>query len=158
MKMMALVALMVVFAGVPFRVESHELKIGDMVVSDVWARATISGAKAGGAFMMIKNKGAVADKLISVKTDISKKASVHQTKIVNGVMHMNPVNGLVIDPGASVMLKPGSYHVMFMGLKKGLKQGDAFPMTLVFEKAGSLDVMVQVQKPGARKMNHNVNN
>jgi len=152
---MAFVALTVVFTVAPARVESHGLKKEGVHVSNVWARATIMSAKTGAAYMMIKNNGYAADKLIAIETRISKKASVHQSKVVDGVMHMNAVKKLIIKPGATVMLKLGGYHVMFMGLNNGLKQGDTFPITLVFEKSGPVVVTVTVMKAGGRDIDHN---
>ncbi len=66
-----------------------------------------------------------------------------------GIMKMHEVAAVAVEPGQSTELKPGGYHVMLMALSQPLKEGDSFPMTLLFEKAGSIQVMVKVEKAGA---------
>ncbi len=69
----------------------------------------------------------------------------------NGVMTMRPLdNGLAIDPGKTVKLAPGGYHLMMFDLKSPLKQGDKLPVTLEFEKAGKVKVTLDVQGIGAQ--------
>jgi periplasmic copper chaperone A len=73
-------------------------------------------------------------------------------KVENGVMQMRELGGgLSIPAGGSVVLKPGSYHVMLIGLKKPLTAGETFPLTLTFEKAGNVSITVPVQAMGAGK-------
>jgi len=122
---------------------------GDISVEGPWARASAKMARAGAAFMTIKNMGE-ADKLIAAKADISKKVELH-THIKDGdVMKMRKVKGGITVPAKGMaMLKPGGDHVMFMGLSKQLKEGEMFPLTLVFEKAGEVKVHVKINKAGA---------
>jgi copper(I)-binding protein len=71
-----------------------------------------------------------------------------------GVMKMRPIeNGLTIEPGKTVKLAPGGYHLMMMDLKNPLKQGDKLPITLEFEKAGKVQVSFDVQGVGAQGPN-----
>jgi len=114
-----------------------------------WARATPAGAKTGAAYMTIVNKGAVDDRLLSVSTPVAKTAQVHRTANENGIMKMLPVEGVDIKAGRQAILKPGGYHVMLMELNGPLVQGKSFPMTLTFEKSGTLEVSVTVQKIGS---------
>ncbi|NVK17562.1 MAG: copper chaperone PCu(A)C [Methylocystaceae bacterium] len=129
---------------------------GDLVVEDVWARASAGMARAGAAFMTIKNSGE-ADKLIAAKADVSKKVELHTHIHENGIMKMRQVDHIMAAKGMT-MLEPGSYHVMFMGLNAPLEEGKSFPLTLVFEKAGEINVTVDIKSPGAmgkmKKMNH----
>ena len=126
-----------------------ESKIGDLTVVQPWARATASLAKTGAVFLTIKNNGAQADRLIAVKSAVAKKTGLHQSLMEGGLMKMRPAGAIEVPAGGMVMLKPGSYHVMFMGLKAPLKKGTSIALTLVFEKAGEIEVMAQVMKIGA---------
>src|SRR6476620_8210001 len=116
---------------------AQEVKAGDLVISQAWSRATPGGAKVAGGYLTIENKGTAADKLVSVAADIAGKAEVHEMAMDNGVMKMRMLDkGLVIDPGKTVKLAPGGYHLMLQELKGPFKQGDKVPVTLQFEKAG----------------------
>lgn len=129
---------------------AEDVKAGDLVISQAWARATPGGAKTGGGFLTIENKGSTPDKLIGASADAVGKVEVHEMTTNDGVMKMRPVEGgLAIDPGKTVKLAPGGYHLMMMGLKAPLKQGDKLPVTLQFEKAGKVAVTLDVQGVGA---------
>jgi hypothetical protein len=139
---------MALFAG-PVRAE--DIKAGDLVISQAWSRATPNGAKIGGGYLTIENKGTTPDKLIGGSGDIAGKVEVHEMSMNNGVMTMRPLDkGLVIEPGKTVKLAPGGYHLMMFDLKGPLKQGDKVPVTLVFEKAGKVNVSLDVQGVGAQ--------
>ncbi len=134
---------------------SHE-KHASVMVKDAWARARTPKAKVGGAFMMVHNMGKEDDRLVSAKSKIAERTEIHTTEMTNGVMKMLQVKeGIEVKAGKMVALKPGSYHVMFLGLKEPVTEGKTFPVTLVFEKAGEVEVMVSVKKAGAMgNMNH----
>jgi copper(I)-binding protein len=128
------------------------VKAGDLVISQPWTRATAGGAKVGGGYLTIENKGTVADKLVGGSTDAAGKLEVHQMTTSNGVMKMHPVEGgLAIEPGKTVKLAPGGYHLMIVDLKHPFKQGEKVPVTLEFEKAGKVAVSLDVQGIGARE-------
>ncbi len=120
-----------------------------IAVTDAWARATPPGAKTGAAYVTVANKGTGDDRLIGVSTPVARQAQVHTTINDNGVMKMRPVAALDVKPGTSVSLKPGGLHVMLMGLKAPLTQGQSFPLTLTFAKAGKIETTVKVAKAGA---------
>jgi len=123
---------------------------GKITVEQPWARATPAGAMTGAAYMTLANKAKTADRLTGASSDVAAKVQIHEMKVVNGVMQMREVaGGLAIPAGGSVTLKPGSYHVMLMGLKKPLVAGQSFPLTLTFAKAGTISVTVPVQAMGA---------
>ena len=129
---------------------AEEVKAGDLVITQAWSRATPGGAKIGGGYLTIENKGAVADRLTGVSADIAGKVEGHEMAMNNGVMTMRPLDkGLAIDPGKTVKLAPGGYHLMMFDLKGPLKQGDKLPVTLQFEKAGKVTVSLDVQGIGA---------
>jgi periplasmic copper chaperone A len=121
-----------------------------ITVEQPWARATPAGAITGAAYMTLDNKSGTADRLTGASSDVAEKVQIHEMKVENGVMKMREVaGGLPIPAKGSVVLKPGSYHVMLIGLKKPLAPGEKFAMTLTFAKAGNISVTVPVQAMGA---------
>lgn len=125
------------------------VKAGDLVISNAWTRATPGGAKVGGGYLTIENKGATADRLVGGTTAVAGKLEVHQMSMSDGVMKMHPVEGgLAIEPGKTVKLAPGGYHLMMVDLKQPFKQGETVPVTLQFEKAGKVAVSLNVQGIG----------
>jgi hypothetical protein len=130
---------------------AQEVKAGDLVITQPWTRATPNGAKIGGGYLTIENKGSAPDRLIGGSTDAASKLEVHEMSMKDGVMTMRPLDdGLTIDPGKTVKLAPGGYHLMMFDLKKPLKQGETVPITLKFEKAGEVKVSLAVQGIGAQ--------
>jgi len=117
-------------------------------VENAWARATAAGAKAGAIYLTLTDKSA-PDRVVGASTPVAATAELHETVNDNGVMRMRPVAGLALETGKAVVLKPGGYHLMLMGLRERLKPGDTFPLTLVFEKAGTVTVTVTVAAAGA---------
>jgi periplasmic copper chaperone A len=121
-----------------------------IAVEQPWSRATPSGAKTGAVYMTIDNKSGTTDRLTGASSDVADKVQIHEMKVENGVMQMRELaGGLPIPANGSVALKPGSYHVMLIGLKKPLAVGEKFPLTLTFEKAGNMSVTIPVQAMGA---------
>ena len=100
-------------------------------VQDAWARATVAGQSATGAFMTLT--APVATRLVGVSTPAAGVAEVHEMKLDGDIMRMRAVDALALPAGQSVVLKPGGYHVMLMDLKAPVKAGDSLPLTLVFE-------------------------
>lgn len=126
------------------------VKAGDLVISQAWTRATPGGAKVGGGYLTIENKGTVTDRLVGGSSAASGKFEVHQMSMSDGVMKMHPVEGgLAIGPGKTVKLAPGGYHLMLIDLKQPFKQGETVPVTLQFEKAGKVDISMNVQGIGS---------
>src|ERR1700730_4866353 len=122
-----------------------------LVITQGWSRATPGGAKIAGGYLTIQNMGSAPDRLIGGSSDIAGKVEVHEMAMNNGVMTMRPLEkGLAIEPGKTVKLAPGGYHLMMMDLKGPLKQGDKLPVTLEFEKAGKVTVSLDVQGVGAQ--------
>jgi periplasmic copper chaperone A len=143
------IALLVVPFAAPACAE--EIKAGDLVISQAWSRATPGGAKIGGGYLTIENKGTAPDRLIRCSGDIAGKIEPHEMAMKNGVMTMRPLdNGLAIEPGKTVKLAPGGFHLMMFDLKSPLKQGDKVPVTLEFEKAGKVTISLDVEGIGAQ--------
>jgi len=130
---------------------AQEVKAGDLVITQAWTRATPGGAKIGGGYLTIENKGGAPDRLIGGAADVAGKIEVHEMAMNNGVMTMRPLEkGLSIEPGKTVKLAPGGYHLMMFDLKSPLKQGEKLPVTLEFEKAGKVQVSLDVAGVGAQ--------
>src|SRR6201991_2677975 len=144
-------AFAVLFAVLGASAHAQEIKAGDLVITQPWSRATPGGAKIAGGFLTIENKGAAPDRLIGVSGEIAGKVEIHEMAMNNGVMTMRPLDkGLSIEPGKTVKLAPGGYHLMLMDLKNPLKQGDKVPLVLEFEKAGKVNLALDVQGVGAQ--------
>ena len=119
-------------------------------VEQPWARATPAGASTGAVYLTITNKSHDADRLLSASSDVADKLQFHEMKVVNGIMEMREITGgLPVAANDSVVLKPGGYHVMLIGLKKPLKADETIPLTLDFEKAGKISLTVPVRAMGA---------
>lgn len=122
------------------------ISLAEIIINDPYARVSRPGAPSGAAFMIIENTGNTVDRLLSARSDISKRVELH-THIDqgDGVMKMVEVEeGFEIAPGESYALKRGGAHVMFMGLTETLEQGGEVSVTLVFEKAGEIEVKMPV--------------
>lgn len=142
----------VAFLSLP--AEAADYKKGQIVVEGPWARASAGPARAGAAYMTFVNKGKETDTLVGVESDISKRTEMHNHLMEDGVMKMRQVEGIEIAHGEPTVLQPGGLHVMFMGLHEPLKEGQTFPLTLVFQNAGKMTVDVTVQGVGAKGMSH----
>ena len=121
--------------------QSAEYRAGNIKIVAPWTRATPESSKVGGGFMTLTNTGSEPDRLIGGATEVSESLEIHEIQIVNGVAMMRQVNpGITLKPGASVVLKPFAHHLMLMDLKQPLKAGQTIKGTLVFEKAGTVEI------------------
>ena len=124
---------------------AQETKAGDLVISQPWSRATPKGAPVGGGWLVIHNNGSTPDTLLGGAADFAKDVQVHEMSMDNGVMKMRQLEkGLVIPAGGTVELKPGGYHLMILGLKRPLTQGETARINLNFEHAGKTPVDFKV--------------
>ena len=124
---------------------AQEMKNGIMVM-EPWAPPSLAGTHNGAAYFMLMNHGNTADRLISLSTPVAGKAEIHREEMTNGVMRMRPTGPLTLEPGEMITLKPGSLHVMLLDLKEPLKAGEHFPLTLTFEKGGTMTLEATVSK------------
>jgi hypothetical protein len=144
-----LVAAALMFSGGAAGAQTYT--VGAIEIGSPWARATPKGAAVGGAYMTITNKGAEADRLMSISSPAAAQVAVHQMSMDKGVMSMRPVQGgLEIKPGQTVVFNPDSFHIMLMGLKQPLMQGERLKATLDFAKAGKIDLEYVVESMGAQ--------
>lgn len=142
-----LVAAAMLIAGTGIAL-AHGYKAGSIEIGHPWARATASSAPNAAAYLVLNNAGAEADRLVSVSTPVADKAELHTHLVDNGVMKMRPLTAIEVTPGSPTTLAPGGLHIMLLGLKQPLAKGKAFPLTLVFDKAGPVTVQVDVQAAG----------
>jgi copper(I)-binding protein len=127
----------------------------EVVITDAWARPSSAMASAGAAYMTIHNNG-TPDALVGASSPAATTVEVHETVVTGspaagasgdgGMMGMQPVERLEIPAGGSVELKPGSYHIMLIGLEQDLNAGATIEVTLTFEKAGELTLSVPVKE------------
>ena len=128
---------------------AEDYHAGSLDIAGPWSRATPRGASVAAGYVTIKNTGTTADRLVGGASDAAAKFEVHEMSMDGGVMKMRPIQGgLEIKPGQTVELKPQGLHIMFVGLKKPLKQGDHVKATLEFEKAGKVQVDFDVTGMG----------
>lgn len=129
---------------------AQDIQKGDLLISAPWSRATPAGSQVAAGYVVITNKGLSAERLVSFTTDLADQPEVHEMSNEGGVMKMRPLaKGLVIPAGGTVKLEPGSYHLMLLKLKKPLTVGQRYKATLVFEKAGPVEVVFEVRAMGA---------
>jgi len=119
-------------------------------VDHVWSRAAMTG-HVGVVYLTITDTGP-ADTLTGVTSPVATTASLHESVNDNGVMKMRPVASLPVTPGKPLTLAPGGFHIMLMDLKRPLTDGDSFPVTLRFTKAGQVTATATVEKAGAAAM------
>lgn len=127
------------------------VKAGSLVIERPWSRATPGGARVAGGYLRVTNNGTTPDRLVGGSFAASNRFEVHEMAMDGSVMKMRQLaDGLTIPPGGTVELKPGGYHVMFLDLREPLKEGQTVKGTLVFEKAGTVEVTYSVHGMGAR--------
>jgi copper(I)-binding protein len=132
-------------AALALPASAHEYAVGDLAVGHPYAAATAAGAKAGAGYFSVTNAGAEADRLLAVEADFP-RVELHATEVdAAGVARMRPVEALEVPAGATVTLAPQGTHVMFMGLGDPLEEGESVPATLVFERAGRIEVEFRVE-------------
>lgn len=127
---------------------AHSFKLGSIDIGHPYARATVTGQPMGGGFLKLTNRGG-DDRLLSATAAVSASVEMHSMNVDGDVMRMRQVDTIPLPGGKAVELKPGGYHLMFVGLKAPLRVGEKFPLKLKFEKAGEVEVMVNVEAPGA---------
>ena len=138
-------------AQAPGSAGQSAVKAGSLLIEAPWIRATPQGAKVAGGYVKITNTGQQPDRLTGGSLPIASAIEVHEVAMADGVMKMRMLpNGLEIAPGQTIELKPGGYHLMIMGLKEGVKEGALLKGTLIFEKAGPVELEFAVRPIGAQ--------
>ena len=148
-----LIAALVCLCAAP--AAAHEYKLGSLDIGHPWTRATPKGAAVAGGYLKITNNGTTPDRLVGGSATFAGRFEIHEMRVAGGVMQMRALpRGVELKPGETVEFKPGSFHVMFMDLKRPLEQGERVKGTLVFEKAGTIEVDYVVEAVGGPGGDH----
>ena len=146
-------ALLSLLPIIPITARAHGGKAGDVVITHPFATPSLAGTTNGAAyFVKLENTGKEPDRLLRASSPVAQRTELHTMSVdAGGVMRMREVADIPLAAGASVTMRPGTgLHIMLIGLKQPLKEGDTFPMTLEFERGGKTEVKVVVQVPKAR--------
>jgi periplasmic copper chaperone A len=119
---------------------------GTLTVTDAWSRSTPPGVSVGVAYFTLKNGSGKSDRLLKISSPVASKVQVHRTEIQGGIARMREVAVLHVDTGQTVKFEPNGMHVMLIGLKKPLVEGQGFELVLLFENAGPRKLRVAVRK------------
>ena len=136
-------------AGLSAPAAAHDFSAGAIGVDAPWAREAPPGAKASAVYFIITNTGTAPDRLLGAASGAAAQAGLHKSETSGQLMSMTTVAAVAIAPGATVAFEPGGLHVMLTGLKTSIAAGTTLPLTLRFEKAGTLTLTVRVLPLGA---------
>ena len=128
-----------------------EYKANAVEIVAPWSRATPKGASTAVGYMTIKNDGATSDRLVGGSIAVADSFQLHSMVMDNGVAKMRELKDVEIKPGETVRFTPGGSHVMFVGLKRALTNGEHVKGTLVFQRAGTVKIEYDVTTMGARE-------
>lgn len=124
----------------------------DMIsIKGAWARANVAEKGNSAVYMEITNNAAVGDQLVRAEADVCGKVELHETRQNGDVFKMSHVHHIAIPSNKTVHFKPGGYHIMLIGLKDGLKEGDVVQVTLHFKNSPSKTILADVKKTNEKK-------
>ncbi|MGE0734451.1 MAG: copper chaperone PCu(A)C [Alphaproteobacteria bacterium] len=141
MKLFAAAALSLLFVATA---GAENRTVGNVTISDPWVRAAKTQTSA--AYVMIDNKGTAKDRLIGASSPAADRVELHTTEMDGDVARMKKLDGIELPPGQHVMFRPGGMHIMLIGVKRPLEEGQSIKLTLQFEKAGNVELDVAVRK------------
>jgi copper(I)-binding protein len=124
--------------------ESGDAAADTIAVSDLWIRATPPGARTAAAYLYISNKGG-NDRLLEVRSERARSVEIHATQEQSGMMRMSRLDSLAVPADSDLQLGPGGYHLMLVEISDTFVPGDSVLVTLIFEKAGAMDVNFTVR-------------
>lgn len=132
--------------GLAAPVPAHDYQAGDLFIDHPWARATAPQQRNGAAYLTVTNNGTAADRIVAAESPVAGRVELHTHEVdAAGVMRMRQVEAIELPAGETVGLRPGGLHVMLIGLADRLVEGETFPLTLVLEQAGEVDLEVTVE-------------
>lgn len=141
------VSLAMLWAGAT---QAHGFSAGEVSVDHPYALPTPPGARTGAVyFRAIRNGARQPDRLVSASTPVAERVELHESAVdTAGVMRMREINALELPPRKELSLRHGGgFHLMLIGLKSPLENGERFPLRLIFERGGEAEVMVWIQQP-----------
>ncbi|MEM9797090.1 MAG: copper chaperone PCu(A)C [Pseudomonadota bacterium] len=137
--------------------QAHEFTLGSLTIDHPFAFATPPAAPVAGGYMTIANDGPSDDVLLAVRVDpeLAGMMQLHEMRMEGDIMRMSEIEGgIPIPAGETVKLEQGGLHVMFMRLPQGFEEGQEIPATLIFQQAGEVDVVFNVEARGAQEHDH----
>ena len=145
----AVTILAVVLAALPAVAPAQHHGAAALEVAQPWARATPGDAPNGAAYLTIVNHGHEMDRLVGVTSPVSRRVEMHTHTMEGGMMRMRQVSAVEVHPGEPAVFRPGANHIMLIDLKEPLVEGESFPLTLTFDRAGPVETTVEVQGVGS---------
>ena len=143
------------FIFLSFSVSAEEYRAQHLVVSDLWSRPLPEVSANGAAYLTVHNMGTGSDRLKGAASEIAEKVEIHTHVNQDGLMKMMHLEqGAELPAGEIVAFEPGGLHVMLLGLKTPLKVDTEYNLTLQFESAGNLEVVVKVEDRASSGMDH----
>jgi copper(I)-binding protein len=127
--------------------------VGAITISEAWARASMGQTGTSAVYMTLEASGGQSDRLVAAASPDAARAELHASTMESGVAKMRPLSAIEITSGERTVLEPGGPHVMLMGLGRKLVEGDTLPLSLTFERAGTVELQVPVRGM-AGTMNH----
>ncbi|MDZ7828912.1 MAG: copper chaperone PCu(A)C [Halofilum sp. (in: g-proteobacteria)] len=125
---------------------AHDYRLGDLYIDAPWSRATAPGASVGAGYLDIRNEGEREDRLTGATSPVAGRVMIHRSVERDGTTTMEHQHrGVAIPAGGEVAFAPGGYHLMLMQLEERLEKGDRVPVTLEFERAGKIEVELDVK-------------
>jgi copper(I)-binding protein len=152
----AIIPEMVIVYFISVSAMATDYKVGSLEIIGPWSRATPKGASTAIGYMTIKNNGTISDRLIGGSVDFASSFQLHSMTMEDDVSKMRELKSVDIGPGQTVEFKPGGSHVMFVGVKHPLSQGENVKGTLIFEHAGAVQIEYDIQGIGAQSGPHNM--
>lgn len=128
---------------------AHEIEFGDLLIAHPWARETLVAGQAAAVYFAVINQGADGERLIAASTPVAASAKFHRTVMEDVVARMVEVEAVDVPAGGGAILEPGGYHLMLTGLSAPLREGERIPLTLLFERAGPVEIEVVIEALGA---------
>jgi periplasmic copper chaperone A len=124
---------------------AHDYSAGELQIDHPWSRELPPNAITGAAYLVVHNQGATEDRLLGAQTPRAKQTEIHTMLQLGEVMKMQKLDSVGIPAGGETKLAPGGTHLMLLGLQKPLVAGERFPLTLLFEKAGKVEVEIMIE-------------
>jgi len=131
---------------------AHSYQQGDIRIGHIWARVTTATTAA--VYAPFINIGSKADELISITSPMADKIEIYQNVDDHGIMRMNKIEHLILEPNMPMSLSPNGRHIMLFGLKSQLKEGKTFPITFEFKRTGQMHVDVVIEPAKATPQSH----
>lgn len=150
-RILGLAAVLVVLAGSAM---AKDYTLAGLTIAQPWTRVTPGAIKTGSAYLSVTNTGGAMDRLVGASSPAAERAELHNHEMEGNIARMRPVTAIDLPPGKTAELKPGGLHIMLIGLKEPIRMGKPVPLTLRFEKAGTVEVELAVESAGATAPDH----